>query len=178
METDTALQKVFELCVKHGDGTLAGSNAKIRRVLRWAAYYRRLFIVWADVNRGEGKRVAAAGIAWRTEALDPHLDDPSIEHTEFGSNLFVLQTVVHPDFRHSGVLFQLLSLALWRFPGVDRVYWHSEHSASKRDRAITIARLTSILARQTNPYKLRPFMRRQSWEAVRAPKYQILKPVQ
>lgn len=178
METEEILKKSFELIVKHHDGVINWDTPTLKRFLRWAAYYRRLFVVWASVNKGAGRRIAAIGVAWRTEQYDSHLADLSFENTEFGNNLFIYQVVCHPDFRNTGVLFQLLSLALWRNPGVERAYWVSEHSPSKRTHKISIARLTAMLAKQTNSFKLRPFMGRKAWEAIRDRRFQTLKPVQ
>lgn len=170
------LQKIFEFVVKHRGNTLTYSNSDIRAFLRWAAHYRRLFIVWADVKGG--RRIAAVGVAWRTERIAPNISDLSLEATEHGDNLFVYQVVVHPDFRHTGVMFQLLSLALWRYAGVHRAYWISEHHQRSRVRVLPIPRLAKKLADQVQLGKLRAHIRRRPWEAaVQAPVYPTLKPV-
>lgn len=171
------LQKIFEFVVKHRGSSLTQDNAAIRSFLRWAAYYRRLFIVWSDV-RGGGRRIAAVAVAWRTVGLRPSEDELNIENTEYGDNLYVYQVIVHPDFRHTGVLFQLLSLALWRYQGVVRAYWYSEHHGGSKTRILPIAHLAKKLADQVQLAKLRPYIRRRVWEeAEKAPAYPTLKPV-
>lgn len=170
------LQKIFEFVVKHRGSSLTQSSSEIRTFLRWAAHYRRLFIVWADVKGG--RRIAAVGVAWRTRGFQPSFEDLNLENTEHGDNLFIYQVVVHPDFRHTGVLFQLLSLALWRYNGVRRAYWRSEHHGGGKTRVLPIPRLAKKLADQVQLGKIRPYLRRRSWaEAERAPAYQTLKPV-
>lgn len=176
--TEKELQRIFEFVVKHRGETIDWKSGDIRRFLKWAIYYRRLFIIHADV-KGGGRRIAAVGIAWRTENPTPNLAQLDVEHTEFGDYLFVYQVIVHPDFQHAGTMFQLLSMALVRFPGVHTAYWVSEHSPSKRVRSISLHRLLQALKSQVRLGKLRPFIRRQSWEAAAKPQaFQMFKYVQ
>lgn len=175
VDTEKELQRMFDFVVKHKDASLDWPSADIRKFLRWAAYYRRLFVIRADV-KGGGKRIVALGTAWRTESPTPNVQNLDFDHTEFGNYLFIHQVIVHPDFYHTGIMFQLLSMALWRYPEVHTAFWVSEHSPSKRVRHIAIHRLLKALYSQVELSKLRPFIRRQVWEAeVLNPQFQMLK---
>ena len=167
------LQRIFEFVVKHKADTMDWPSPVIRRFLKWAAYYRRLFIVHADTKDG-GRRIIAVGTAWRTESLSPNLDKLDFEHTEFGNYLFIHQCIVHPEFRNAGVLFQMLCLGLQRYPECHTAYWND---SSCKTRVVPINRFMKLLSAQISPPKLRPFIRRESWEAIKSPAFQILKPL-
>lgn len=157
------LQKIFEFIVKNKGETIAWKNSDIRNFIRWALYYRKLFIVWAPA--GQGQRIAALGVAWRTEKVEPQTQTLTFENTEFGDNLFIYQVIVHPDFANTGTLFQLLSMALWRYPGVERVFWFSEHHRSKKLITISTNKLLAKLARQVALPKVSKYARRIKWVA-------------
>lgn len=169
-------QRIFEFCVKNRENSLGWVNSDIKNFLRWALYYRKLFTVMAPANSGKSERIAAVGVAWRTERIEPQEHELTFENTEFGENLFIFQVIVHPDFRHTGTLFQLLSLALLRYPGVDQVFWNSEHHLTHKLISTSLPRLLRRLASQATSKRLRKFIRRKVWEAVetKAPQFPTL----
>lgn len=159
------LQKVFEFVVKNRENTLEWPNADIRKFIRWALYYRKLFIVWAPA--GAGQRIAALGIAWRTEHVAVQDAPLTFENTEFGNNLYVYQVIVHPDFSHTGALFQMLSLALWRYPGVERVFWFPDSRKGQEFVHLSMQRLLKMLALQVKPNRVRKYEGKdKSWQKV------------
>lgn len=162
-ENQKHFQKIFEFVVKNRGETLTWSNAEIKNFIRWALYYRKLFIVWAPAGEGKGQRIAALGIAWRAEKVRPQADELTFENTEFGVNLFAFQVVVHPDFRNVGTLFQLLSLCVWRYPGINNVFWNSQHHNTGKLVTIPLTRLLRLLSGQVSYKKIRKVIRRPSW---------------
>lgn len=152
------LQRIFEFIVKNRKNTLEWKNSEIKNFIRWALYFRKLFIVWAPA--GTGQRIAALGIAWRTEAVGPQTQPLTFENTEFGNNLYVYQVIVHPDFAHVGSLFQLFSLALWRYPGVNNVFWFPDSRKKSGPVQLSVQRLLKTLARETKPARVAKYAER------------------
>ena len=168
------LQKVFEFVVKNRGKTLGWDNADIRKFIRWAVHYRKLFLVYAPA--GTGQRIVALGVAWRTESIGPIANELTFENTEFGNNLYVFQTIIHQDFERAGMMFQLLSLALLRYPGVENVFWHSEHHSTGKIVKISVNRLLNLSANQVAPKKLTKYIRKSEWDTKTShPKFPTLK---
>ena len=177
-EIQRDLQKIFEFIVKNGPDLVSRwKNSDIRNFIRWALYYRKLFIVWAPA--GAGQRIAAVGVAWRTESIGVQDAPLTFENTEFGDNLYVYQTIVHPDFAHTGALFQLLSLALWRYPGVEKVFWFPDSRKGQELVQISVQSLLKRLAAQARPSRVRKYEGKdQSWQKVAVdPVSPMLRPV-
>lgn len=150
------LQKVFEFFVKNRtDMPASWTSAEIRKFIRWALYYRKMFIVWAPA--GQGQRIVAIAVAWRTEKLGQQDHLLTFENTEFGNNLYVYQVTVHKDFERTGALFQLLSLALWRYPGVETVFWFPDTRKGQEHYALPTYRLLKLLALQAKPQRVRKY---------------------
>jgi GNAT superfamily N-acetyltransferase len=111
------LDRVFKFIVKNKSTTMNWPNNKIKKFLRWAWYYQRLFIL------RNGNEIAAIGIAWRTDHPENEPKDVSLANTEIGNYLCVYQVMVHPKYSKKGLLFQLMALFEARFPNTTRTFW-------------------------------------------------------
>lgn len=110
-------QRVFEFIVKHNDGNIPWENKLTKKLIRWALFYKKIFIVY------DGSRIAGLGIAWRTTHPENSYEDLSLDRTERGDFLHVYRVIIHPEYRTKGLMFQLLVMALIRFRGVTTVFW-------------------------------------------------------
>lgn len=127
-------QRVFEFFVKHGVKNAVMTNSDRKRLLRWSWDKRHLLVIYDGV--GDHRRIAAAGIAWRTDHPENSYRDFSDEATNMGDYLHVYQVAVHPEYRRRGSLLLLLALALQEHPGVKKVFWNS-HSRGQNTLRIT-----------------------------------------
>lgn len=150
------LQRVFEFFVKNNNGTVNWPNKDIRKMLRWAWFYKKIFIIYAPSSRKGFERIAACDIAWRTDDLSIDFANMKleVENTEFGDNLCILQVIVHPEFKDLGIMLQLLSMNLYRFPGVKKVFWRDRRNCL---RILNVNKLALLLykgARKKCPVQL------------------------
>jgi len=137
-EIKKEFQRVFQFVVKHKDSNMNWTNKDIRKFLRWAWYYKRLFIIY------DNRRIAAIGIMWRTDHPENASGYLSFERTEFGDYLYVYQVLVHPNYKMRGLLFQLLYEAKKRYNGVKRAFWKDRKG---RLRIIEVNRLMGDLSK-------------------------------
>lgn len=143
MTTKREFQRIFEFLVKYHEGVGAWSNRDIRKFLRWAIFYKRLFIIHDDATPSS-KRIVAVAVAWRVET-PMSWDFDNLESMETGDTLYVFNTTIHPDYRKKGVLFALLSLALWRYQGVSEIYWENTCRDKVHHYKITKEKLLRLL---------------------------------
>lgn len=116
-EKKREFQRVFEFVVKHNGDNIPWANSITKKLLRWALFYKKLFIVY------DGQRIAALAIAWRTTHPENSYEDFSLDKTETGDFMHVFRVIVHPDYRAKGLMFQLFVMGLIRFRGVQTVFW-------------------------------------------------------
>ena len=112
-------QRIFEFVVKHKGNAITknATNAHIKKVLRWAWYYEKLFIIF------DGTRIVSMAVAWRTDHPENNYRDMSFFNTEIGDYISVYCVVVHPDYRNKGMMLPLLGLVMKRFPGANKIFW-------------------------------------------------------
>lgn len=135
-------QRVFEFIVKHGVANAAWTNNSIKRFLRWAWYYERIFVVYDGF--GASRRIAAVAVAWRQDHPDDSYKDMSIEGTEYGEYLHIYQVIVHPEYRSAGCFSMLLALALQRYPGTSKAFWTSHARGSSRKGRMIITDINTL----------------------------------
>ena len=141
------LQKIFEFCVKYHPAFGSWANGDVRKFIRWAWYFRKLFIIWDDLPNGS-RRIAGIGFAWRTESTSVENFDYSPETTEYGDYIYVARVIVHPDYRKQPIMFALLSLALVRFPMATHVWWDQDLGPKSRKFVTPIDKFLRRLAHE------------------------------
>lgn len=147
MDLQKELQRIFEFVVKHNGGSLDWANKDIRNFIRWAMYYKRLFIVWGPASAGT-KRIVAVGVAWRSVEPDCSYSTFDAETLETGDWLHVFRVILHPEYRDRGVMFQLLSMALHRYPRVTHAYWQTHARGNTETRTMEIGKMLQALHRE------------------------------
>lgn len=118
-------QRVFEFVVKHNGGNIPWKNQITKKLIRWALFYKKIFIVY------DGPRIAALAFAWRTSHPENSYEDLSLDKTESGDFLHVYRVIVHPEYRKQGLMFMLLVMGLLRFRGVKTVFWEKRSRNGK-----------------------------------------------
>ncbi len=119
-------QRIFEFIVKHNNGVIPWENKVTKRLLRWALFYKKLFVVY------DHSRIAGLAIAWRTTHPENSYDDLGVEKTEAGDFMHVYRVIIHPDYRSRGLMFQLLVMGMLRFRGVKTVFWTQRKCGEKK----------------------------------------------
>lgn len=125
MTNKKEFQRVFEFIVKHNSGNIPWENRVTKKLIRWALFYKKLFIVY------DGARIAGLGFAWRTTHPENSYKDLSLDRTENGDFLHVYRVIIHPDYRYQGIMFQLLVMAMIRFRGAKTMFWEQRARGDK-----------------------------------------------
>lgn len=124
-EIKKEFNRLFKFIVKHGPNLVRGDNNYIKRFLKWAWSEKRIFII------NEGNQIIAVLIAWRTPEVVNKFERLDLDTTENGNYLYISQCLIHPDHKHKGYLLPLLIQALYRYDGVDNVFWHDRRGKHK-----------------------------------------------
>lgn len=135
------LQRIFEFVVKHNGGNIPWTNSAIKKFLRWALFYKKLFVIY------DGMRIAAIAVCWRTTHPENDYEDLSLSKTEKGDFMHVYRVIVHPEYRGRGLLFMLYTMALLRFRGVRTIYWEQRRGDKTRLIIQPVERMLQELAK-------------------------------
>ena len=157
MNKKRELQRIFEFIVKHNGGNIEWENKITKKLIRWALFYKKLFIVY------DGTRIAGLAVAWRTSHPENSYEDLSLDKTERGDFMHVYRVIVHPEYKSQGLMFQLFIMGLIRFRGVKTVFWEQRIRNGKSRMIIQpVERVLDELAKwqkiqkHHNPLKSKP----------------------
>lgn len=150
-------QRVFEFIVKHNGENISLENNKLKNFIRWAAFYKKLFIIY------DNKRIAAVGIAWRTTHPENKIRDFSLDSTENGDYIYAYRVIVHPDYSWRGLMFQLMCMAATRFRGCKRIFWEKRGSTDEKPILVikTVEQMFKELAKWQKEKPLNPHKSKQ-----------------
>lgn len=123
-------QRVFEFIVKHNGDTIPWENKLTKKLIRWAVFYKKIFIVY------DKERIAGLAIAWRTTHPENSYEDLSLDRTEKGNFLHVYRVITHPEYTGKGLMFQLLVMGMLRFRGVKHIFWEQRNRTGGKNRLI------------------------------------------